>query len=228
MTSILAIIPARGGSKGIPKKNICLLNGKPLLLYTIEALQACRTTMFIVVSTDNAEITAIAKTKNICVINRPRKFATDRANTESVLLHVLNYLEKQENKGFEFILTVQPTSPFRKPETIDRFINRFLRKKNVYNAQLTLHEDYADFWVKNNYKYTRLYPDAPRRRQDRKPLYVENGCLYITNSKVLRETNSVLGSRCNGFIIDKSESLDINEMEDLEMANIIMRNKILN
>ena len=223
--NILAVIPARGGSKGIPKKNIYPLNNKPLLLYTIDALQSCNTKLFIVVSTDSLEIANIAKERGICTIDRPPEISSDTAKTESALLHALNYLKMTEGRDFDFVLTAQPTSPFRKPSTIDEFINQFLRIKDQYNAQLTLHEDFTDFWIKNNKnEFERLYPNAPRRRQERIPLYAENSCLYITNTKVLRETNNILGSKCAGFIISAEEALDINEIRDIELAEVLSKN----
>lgn len=217
--SILTVIPARGGSKGIPRKNIYPLNGKPLLLYTIDALQACNAEMFIMVSTDSEEIGRVAKTRGIYVIDRPSNIASDTASTESVLLHALDYMSSKKNRDFDYVLTAQPTSPFRKPATIDSFIDEFFKKKDIFNAQLTLHEDFTDFWIKNDKnEFQRLYPNAPRRRQERKPLYIENSCLYITKSSILRETNSILGSKCTGYIIDSKEALDINEMKDIELA----------
>jgi CMP-N-acetylneuraminic acid synthetase len=222
--SILTVIPARGGSKGIPQKNIYPLNRKPLLVYTIDALRSCHSEMFITVSTDNEEIASIAKKEGIYIISRPDEFSSDTASTESVLLHALDYMKLKEKIEFEYVLTAQPTSPFRKTETIDNFINEFMSVKNTYNAQLTLHEDYSDFWIKTKkHKFERLYPDAPRRRQDRSPLYVENSCLYLTDTNILKQTKSILGSKCNGFVIHGNEILDINEMKDIEIAEIIMK-----
>jgi CMP-N-acetylneuraminic acid synthetase len=222
--TILTVIPARGGSKGIPRKNIYPLNGKPLLLYTIEALQACENKMFILVSTDSNEITNIAKRNGVYTIRRPDLFSTDTASTESVLIHALNYMRENENREFEYVITAQPTTPFRKSVTIDSFINEFRKRKDIYNAQLTLHADHSDFWIKKDINaFVRLYPHAPRRRQERNPLYVENSCLYITESKILRETESVLGTKCTGFIIDNYEALDINEMEDMEKAEYLLK-----
>jgi CMP-N-acetylneuraminic acid synthetase len=224
--SILAVIPARGGSKGIPRKNIYPLNGKPLLLYTIDVLQSCNTELFIAVSTDSEEISNIAKERGVYTINRPSEIASDTAKTESALLHALDYLNTREGLYFDYILTVQPTSPFRTSSTIDAFISEFIKKKEQFNAQLTLHEDFTDFWIKNDKnEFERLNPKASRRRQERKPLYAENSCLYITDTKILRETNSVLGSKCAGFIINAEEALDINEMKDIELAEVLLQKR---
>jgi len=224
--NILAVIPARGGSKGIPKKNIYPLNGKPLLLYTIDVLQSCNTELFIAVSTDSEEISNIAKERGVYTINRPSEIASDTAKTESALLHALDYLNTREGLFFDYILTAQPTSPFRTSSTIDNFISEFIKKKEQFNAQLTLHEDFTDFWIKNDKnEFERLNPNASRRRQERKPLYAENSCLYITDTRILRETNSVLGSKCAGFIINAEEALDINEMKDIELAEVLLQKR---
>jgi CMP-N-acetylneuraminic acid synthetase len=222
--NILAVIPARGGSKGIPQKNIYPLNGKPLLLYTIDALKSSNTELFIVVSTDNEKISNIAREENVYTINRPSDISSDMSKTESALLHALDYLKAEEGRVFDYILTAQPTSPFRKSSTIDKFIEHFLKNKDRYNAQLTLHEDFTDFWIRNEKNdFKRLYPDAPRRRQERNPLYAENSCLYITDTKILKETNSILGNKCNGFIIDAEEAIDINETKDIQLAEALLK-----
>jgi CMP-N-acetylneuraminic acid synthetase len=224
--TILTVIPARGGSKGIPKKNIYPLNGKPLLLYTIEALRACKNKMFILVSTDSNEIADIAKENGIYTIERPEAFSTDTASTESVLLHALDYMRRNEHREFEYVITAQPTTPFRKSSTIDNFIDEFKKKKYVYNAQLTLHNDYTDFWIRKGVDtFERLYHNAPRRRQERNPLYAENSYLYITESQVLEKTKSILGTKCAGFIIEGYEILDINEMANMEMAEYLLKQR---
>jgi CMP-N-acetylneuraminic acid synthetase len=222
--TILTVIPARGGSKGIPKKNIYPLNGKPLLLYTIEALRACKNKMFVLVSTDSDEIAEIAKENGVYTIKRPEIFSTDTASTESVLIHALDNMRQNEHREFEYVITAQPTTPFRRPSTIDSFINEFEKKRDIYNAQLTLHSDNTDFWIKKDINtFERLYPNAPRRRQERAPLYAENSCLYITESRILEETKSVLGTKCTGFLIESYEALDINEMEDMEKAEYFLK-----
>lgn len=217
---IVAVVPARGGSKGIPKKNIYPLLGKPLIGYTIEALQGSKTCMTIVVSTDSEEIMAVAHQYNgVLVVRRPTCISGDEASTESALLHALGYLEAEQGQRFDYILTAQPTSPLRSSQTIDAFIRAFDDNKEKYDAQLTLTPNTADFWIQTDGgDYVRLFPNAPRRRQDRKPLFAEDGCLYITQVDSLRRTQSVLGTRCRGFAIDEIEGVDINEIGDILRA----------
>lgn len=224
--SCLAVIPARGGSKGIPKKNIQCVGDKPLLCYAIDSILDSGIDADIVVSTDSDEIAQVALGHGgAYVINRPKSISGDGAKTEDALLDALDQMKSLHGKTYEVVLTVQPTSPFRKPETVKRFWNEFIEISNEYDAMLTLNETRTDYWVEESGSYHRLYPDAPRRRQDRKPLYIENSCLYATTVEALRETHSVLGGNAQSFLIDQREALDINEPIDLVLANLLMKKR---
>lgn len=219
----LAVIPARGGSKGIKKKNIALLCGKPLLGYTIEAARMADINGDIVVSTDDKDIAETAGGYSIEVIWRPKAISGDTAKTEEALIHALDYMKKMHGKTYDAVITMQPTSPFRKPETIRNFLKEYEKNRTVFDALLTLSEDRTDFWEKrDDGSFTRLFPDAPRRRQERKPLYAENSCLYVTDTEALRGTKSVLGRKVNGIVISSLEGLDINEPMDLVIAESYM------
>lgn len=222
----LIVVPARGGSKGIPKKNIYPVNGKPLLEYTLDVFEKANIDGRLVVSTDSDEIAEVArKYKSAIVLSRPEDISTDNASTESALIHALRCMEETYGDKFDTVITAQPTSPFRKAETIKRFVKQFFERYEDIDSQITLTETRSDFWVKDEKKnYMRLFPNAPRRRQERAPLYIENSMLYITKTQVLRQTNSVLGMRVGGFVIDDVEGLDINEMRDIELAEFYLRN----
>lgn len=222
MPSVITVIPARGGSKGIPKKNIALLGGKPLLAYTIEAAQEAHLDGPIVVSTDDNEITAVAKKLGVEVVKRPQEISGDTAPTEDALLHTLDEYQAR-GMSFDLVLTLQPTSPFRKPQTISAFVKQFCEMRSKYDAMLSFHEDRTDFWFQeDNGEFRRLFPDAPRRRQARRPLYGENSVLYITKVTALSETKSILGRRPAGFIIQHEEALDINDPCDLLLAEFLL------
>lgn len=223
--SCLAVIPARGGSKGISKKNIQLVGDKPLLCYAIDSILDSGINADIVVSTDSDEIAQVALDHGgAYVIKRPESISGDGAKTEDALLDALDQMKSLHGKTYEVVLTVQPTSPFRKSETVKRFWDEFSKIGSEYDAMLTLNETRTDYWVEEEGNYHRLYPDAPRRRQDRKPLYIENSCLYATTVNALRETHSVLGNNVQGFLIDEREALDINEPIDLVLANLLSEN----
>jgi CMP-N-acetylneuraminic acid synthetase len=224
----LIVIPARGGSKGIPKKNIYPLNGKPLLEYTIEVvLSAGLESTDVVVSTDSDEIKKVAsKYPSIYVVDRPDELASDKSSTEDTLLHAIDFMEKMLEKRYDAVLTMQPTSPLRMKDTLIRFVNEYETCGGKYDALLSLSEDRTDFWVADdNGIFERLYKNAPRRRQDRKPLYKENSAYYITDVQALKETHSVLGNKANGFLISDVEGIDINEPIDLVIAGVFINQK---
>lgn len=223
--SVLTVIPARAGSKGIPGKNIRPLLGKPLLSWTIEAAQNAGLGEDLYVSTDGAEIADVARGAGAKVVMRPAEIAHDTASTEAALLHVIEIL-RREGKTFDLILTLPPTSPLRTPETILRFLRHFIESGEGYDAQLSLNEHRGDFWVKAaDGTFSRLYPDAPRRRQERKPLYLENSSLYITRVEALAATSFILGRKATGFVISEEEALDINEPVDLLLAEHLLTAK---
>lgn len=224
VNDILTVIPARGSSKRVPLKNIKELNGKPLLAYTIEAaLEASLND--IVVSTDSEKIACLSKTYGVRVVIRPDEFATDKASTESVLLHALDIMEGVGNK-YKWVMTLQPTSPFRSAKTIKHFINILYKKSIKQDCLMSVTENRGDFWqMCDEGLVKRLFPDAPRRQQDRIPLFEENSAIYITLVEALRRTNSVLGNSVRGIAIDPFEAFDINTDLDFQIAEALLKNR---
>lgn len=224
---LLVVIPARGGSKGIPQKNIYPLKGKPLLEYAIECIINSKISCTIAVSTDSNKIADVARNfSEVIVIDRPSKISGDTASTESALIHALEYMENEFGKSFDCVMTLPVTSPLRKPETVASFLEDYLKKKDIHDAQLTLHESYSDYWVKKLDGFERLYKNAPRRRQEREPMFVENSAIYITEVTSLIETNSVLGHNPTAFIIDEIEGADVNEVRDIFFIESCMDNNL--
>lgn len=222
----LIVIPARGGSKGIPKKNIYPLNGKPLITYTLDLLlQAGVEEADIVVSTDSDEIKAISEQyRNVVVIDRPDRISGDEASTESALIHALDVMEERYNRRYEAVMTLQATSPLRKIDTLRRFIKEYEDNYPKFDALLSLNEDRTDFWIRQDSgEFERLQKNAPRRRQERKPLYVENSAYYITEVNALLKTASVLGTHANGFLISDVEAVDINDRMDILIAENLLK-----
>ncbi|MDE7434590.1 MAG: acylneuraminate cytidylyltransferase family protein [Lachnospiraceae bacterium] len=224
----IVVIPARGGSKGIPQKNIYPVNGKPLIEYTLDMLsRTALSDMDVVVSTDSDKIKAVVeKYQNVMIVDRPEDISGDEATTEAALLHALDVMDKKFGKKYDAVLTLQATSPLRLPETLMSFVEHFEATYPSYDAQLSLNENRADFWITTgNDQYERLYKDAPRRRQERTPLYIENSAYYITSVEALRKTKSVLGTRVNGFVISDVEAVDINEPLDIVIAESLLRQR---
>lgn len=214
---LLIVVPARGGSKGIPKKNIVPINGKPLIEYTLDMVTAAGLPdADIAVSTDSEEIRSVVeKYRGVTMIQRPDDISGDTASTEDALLHALDFMEKRNSIEYDAVMTLQPTSPLRKISTLREFVQKYEQGTDQYDALLSLSENRGDFWIRKEDVYERLYKNAPRRRQERKPLYLENSAYYITSVQALKETKSVLGTNVNGFVISDIEGIDINESVDI-------------
>lgn len=221
----LVVIPARGDSKGIPMKNIYPLNGKPLLTYSLEMMRQVEFNGDVVVSTNSGQIKEVAlRTPGIEVVDRPEDISGDTASTESALLHALKVMEERKGCTYDAVVTLQATSPLRQAATVKACFVKYEKDREKYDALLTLTENRTDHWVKEGEDhYRRLYPDAPRRRQDRDPLYIENSAVYITGRQSLIETNSVLGHHVNGYVIPERESVDINEPIDILLAEELLK-----
>lgn len=179
----------------------------------------------IVVSTDSIDIGNVVKAvEGVEIVWRPENISGDKASTESALLHALQIMEKQKQYEYDAVMTLRPTSPLRKSQTVKACIRQFEKDFDRYDALLTITESYADYWVETEKgNYQRLYPNAPRRRQDRSPLYIENSAVYITNRNALYKTESVLGYNANGYIISEREGLDINEKLDVLVAEELLK-----
>lgn len=219
------VIPARSGSKAIAKKNITPINGKPLMAYTIEAAIASNITSNIYVSTDSKEFAEIALQYGAKVIMRPQEISDDLASTEDALIHALHYVNNEKNIFPKLIMTLPPTSPLRSSKTIADFFETYTNVQADFDAMTTFTKKYDDLWAVKDETYNRMFPDAPRRRQEREPVFVENSAIYITKVESLLKTKSILGNKCTGFIIDEYESVDINESIDLLWAEFLLSRK---
>lgn len=221
----LVVIPARGGSKGIPMKNIYPVYGKPLLTYSLEMMSQVEFDGDVVVSTDSEQIKEVAlQTPGIEVVDRPQGISGDKASTESALLHALHVMEERKGYTYDAVVTLQATSPLRKAATVKACFEKYEEDRDKYDALLTLTETRIDYWIKEGEDhYRRLYPDAPRRRQDREPIYIENSAVYITDKQSLKETGSVLGHHVNGYVIPEREGVDINEPIDILLAEELIK-----
>jgi CMP-N,N'-diacetyllegionaminic acid synthase len=215
----MAVIPARGGSKRAPRKNIRALGDEPLLAYTIAAAHEAGLGDATLVSTEDAEIAAVATKLGCRVMPRPDALATDAASTESVLLHALDEAAKA---GWhpKWIVTLPPTSPFRRATTIRFFLDHAASSR--VDCLFSVTATRASLWhLGADGKIARLFPDAPRRQQDRAPLYEENSAIYVTAVPALRATGSVLGRSQQGVAIDPVEGFDINSELDFVVAEAL-------
>jgi CMP-N-acetylneuraminic acid synthetase len=229
---ILAIIPARGGSKGIPRKNIKLLMGKPLIAYTIEAAKKSKYLDRVIVSTDSPEIAKVAKKYGAEVpFIRPAKYATDTASTESVLRHALQWLGKKENFYPDIVLLMEATNPIRRKGLVDEVIEKFITSRA--DTVLTACPTHGHFWrnIKGkakriDYYYkdekTKLKDDQYLPRQKRAPLYMEDGSVYAIKPSLVRKEKR-LGKKV--VIVENDELgsiIDIHDQFDWWLATQII------
>ena len=219
---MIIVIPARGGSKRIPLKNIYPLKGKPLIAYTLDAIAATGLKIPTYVSTDDTRIAAVASTyPNVEIIMRPIEISHDNATTESVLLHILKILNERGLEP-EWVMTLPPTSPFRSIYTIRKFTEIVKLYPKEVDCIMSVTENRADFWnMDENGQMQRLFRDAPRRQQERTPLYEENSALYLTRCQALKETGNIFGRKVIGEKITAIEGIDINNREDIQIAEAL-------
>jgi len=222
---IIAIIPARGGSKRIPRKNIKLLCGKPLIYYTIrEALKSKRISKTIV-STENEEVAKTSNEYGAEVIKRPIQLAKDETPTIDVIFHVLQVV-KAENFEPGLVVLLQPTSPLRNAQDIDNAIELFLKNdcESVVSVCEAEHSPYWSFEIENRYlkpifggKYLNM------RRQDLPKVYTPNGAIYVSTPEILRKYKSFYCSKTISYIMPPERSVDIDNEIDFMLAELLMR-----
>lgn len=229
---ILAIIPARGGSKGVPGKNVKLLNGKPLLAYTSEiALQSQQLTE-VMVSTEDEPIMEVAKNLGIKVpFVRPLELAQDNTPTIDVIIHALQWYEKQ-HVFFDAVCLLQVTSPFRTVAFLDKAIEKFVASgcDSLVSVQRVPHE-YNPHWTfevdaEGNLKIATGETEIVPRRQELPNAYHRDGSLYITKTEVLLNEYSLYGKSTAFIESDPDSYVNIDTMQDWEKAEEIGKNKL--
>jgi len=226
---ILAIIPARGGSKSIPRKNIKNLAGKPLIVYTIETALKSDFLDRVIVSTDDEEIAEVARKYGAEVVVRPKKLAEDETPTLPVLQHVVKYLEEKENYKVDVVVVLQPTSPLREVSDIDNSIKKVL-DTNADSVETFCQVNYlpscmfkiiGDKAIPLDRKSLEKY----KGRQDFPELYKENGAVFVVRRNVLMRKNTVYGVDHRAVIMPKERSIDIDDIIDFKLAELIINEK---
>lgn len=230
--NIVAIIPARWGSKGIPHKNIIELEGFPLLAYSIAAARLSKLITRIIVSTDSTEIAKIALRFGAEVpFLRPKKYATDKSNDLGFVQHALRWFQKKENRIPDYLVHLRPTTTLRKPELIDKAI-RFMTGNPRATALRSVHEiresPYKLLGMEKGY-LVGLFPNDPRPeyynlpRQAFPPVYQPNGYVDVLVGKYVLETNRLHGDKVLGFITEDIGELD--KLDDVERIEYLLNRK---
>ena len=227
---ILTIIPARGGSKGIPRKNIKPLNGKPLIHYTIDVARAIVDDEDICVSTDDAEIIQCVGQAGLKVpFVRPAELATDTAGTYEVLLHALDFYEKQ-GKLYDVVLLLQNTSPFRTTKQVKEALALYREDVDmVVSVKECAANPYYCVFEENTEGYLHICKGDGNitRRQDAPKVYEYNGAIYAINPTSLKAMPLNKFTRRIKYVMDEQSSLDLDTMADWHLAEVLMVGAIL-
>lgn len=223
---ILAVIPARGGSKGIPHKNIVDFCGKPLISYTIEAALNSKYIDYVMVSTDDEEIAKISIEYGAKIpFMRPPELATDTSKTIDSLIYTIQILQEL-GKNYDTLVLLQPTQPLRTSSDIDNAIEKY--EENGKKALVSVCEvdDHPILirTIKNNKLIPLLNVSSTIRRQDMIPFYKVNGCIYINEICKLSEDTS-LNDNTIPFLMSKTHSVDIDERLDLVVAEYYLNQR---
>ena len=217
---ILAIIPARGGSKSVPRKNIKEIGGKPLIAYTI--LEAKKSPLIdrVVVSTEDKEIANISRNLGAEIVERPQDLAEDSTKTEPVLQHALEYLQKKEGYECDAVILLPATCPFRTVENINDAIDKF--NNNTYDTLISLLPVFKySYSINENDTLEPLYSERKNRQDGRKQTYLENGAIYISRSNLIKG-GKIFGERLGYILMDQKSSINIDEPIDFLIAKVII------
>lgn len=222
---ILAVIPARSGSKGLKDKNIKLLNGKPLMAYTIEAALNSKCFDKVVVSTDSEVYAKIAEEYGAEIpFLRSEHLADDETTTNEVIIDLLTELEKRGEK-YDSLMILQPTSPLRTSEDIKKSVE--LMKEKSANAVVSLCEvDHSPLYVGEVLDDLKIdgfiKKDVSTRRQDQPNYYRLNGAIYLTNIAYFIKHQDFYRDKCYAYVMDRRRSIDIDDEFDFQLAEIFL------
>jgi CMP-N,N'-diacetyllegionaminic acid synthase len=230
---IVAVIPARGGSKGLPGKNIRVLNGKPLIVYTIEAAIKCNLIDRVICSTDDKDIAEIAINAGAEVpFIRPKHLSQDLSHTPPVIEHAVNFLEE---KGIKvgLVITLQPTSPLRTEYQISESINAF--RAGIFDSLVAVKDGYPPWWMVkaqgDRLQSVINFPGSRNpfnlERQELPATYQINGSIYITRRPYLKNSGSIINiENCGYYLMDEESSLDIDTLTDFNIVEQTLKNRL--
>ncbi|MBM3162356.1 MAG: acylneuraminate cytidylyltransferase family protein [Chlorobi bacterium] len=224
----VAIIPARGGSKGLPGKNIHPVAGRPLLAWSVQqALDSVRIDR-VFVSTDDPAIASVARCCGAGVIDRPAGLSGDRATSESALLHAIDRLESEHGIEVGLVVFLQATSPLRKPGDIDRAIERFEAEGADSLISVTRLDDLT-LWEKKAHGWESVNFDWRNRgmRQDRAEQYIENGSIYLVTPEVLKTSGNRIGRRLAVYEMEFWQTWEIDTLEEIDLIEYYLFKKNL-
>ena len=226
---ILGLIPARGGSKGVPGKNIKLLAGKPLIAWTIKQAKSSKYIDEVIVSTDDEEIRDISRKCGAEVpFLRPKELAQDNSKIVDVILHLVEWFDTN-NEKFDMIAMLQPTSPLRSPRDINTAVE-LLFTKNAQAIISMCEVEHNPLWV-NTLPGNRCLKDflkeeaVNKNRQELRTFYWPNGAIYLFYCDYIRRQRSFWGNETYAYIMPRERSIDIDDEIDFEFAELLLKNR---
>ncbi len=229
---VLAVIPARGGSKGVPRKNIRSVAGKPLIAYTIEPALAVRGRLHrLIVSTDDEEIASIARELGAEVpFMRPADLGGDKIPMVPVLQHAVKTIEEMDGVKLDWVLLLQPTCPFRSPEDILAALD--LAAKGGCDSVISVVRVLAQHPIlMKKIENDRLVPfmieeiEGTRRQDYAPPAYMRNGCIYLTNRDNLMSANSIWGELIRPYVMPEERSVNVDSELDLKLVKFMLQER---
>ncbi|ENJ2863924.1 acylneuraminate cytidylyltransferase family protein [Vibrio parahaemolyticus] len=217
----VGLITARGGSKGLPRKNILPINGVPLIGWTINAARQCKLISEVYVSTDDEEIAVISEAYGAKIINRPYELATDKASSVDVVIHAIDWLKEREI-AYENMVLLQPTSPLRTSSHLSDALNLYIEQKAklVISVFEPAHTPIKSYIEQNDGSIRGLFSDeAPyNRRQDLPKAFLPNGAIYAFSITDFEKKRHFPISRVFPYVMSEGDSTDIDTFEDLKLV----------
>lgn len=226
---ILALIPARGGSKGLPGKNTRAMCGKPLIVWSIDKAKCSKYVDMILVTTDDPEIAKVSSAAGAYVpFLRPVELATDHSSTYDVIRHALNFLFEDKGYKFDYVVLLEPTSPLREDDDVDRMLEHMIHYSKNFDSIISIGEVDEHPSIVRRIKGLELQPFCQEifqtsRRQDNEPAFFPYGVAYIAKTEVLLEENSFYTKRCLYFKIKKYQNFEIDDIYGFLCVESVMK-----
>ena len=230
--NILGIINARGGSKGIPRKNIKELQGKPLIGYSIEAGLNSKCIDDLIVSTDDKEIATVAKEMGASVpFMRPASLAGDNVRQIEAIIHCINYLKNEQRKTYDYVALLQPTSPLRIAEDIDNAYELLIEKEAdsvISFTSVENHHPYHMYYIEDDKpKSVVEHGRSNLQRQTLPEVFIVNGAVRIAKTDTLVKSESFFSDNSVSYIMPNERSINIDEPSDWQLAEFILSRKVV-
>ncbi|OQX75604.1 MAG: acylneuraminate cytidylyltransferase [Bacteroidetes bacterium 4484_276] len=221
--NILVIIPARGGSRGIPRKNLRTLNDRPLIYYSINTALNSKFKPDVVVSSDDDEILMFARRFGAETFKRPKTLADDKTTLEPVIYNAFAEIAKRKKKNYEIVITIQPTSPMLSTSTLDKAIAKFIGKSDV-DVLISVKEKRHLSWKIENNRFVPNYSERLNRQQ-LEPVFEETGSFVICRADNLVKSGKRITGKVDLYELSKKEAIDIDDYDDWALCEFYLKRK---